>query len=220
MTRNFIEAKERYLSVIEELSHIADIIKQAERNGSDIQFDRKIFMCQFDSLLQYSLLEYAINDDYLDYDELTFIKDITKYADFISYINSHYENSITWDDIYHANETSIRDWLLRNRVYMDNIKEQFALSFALVDGLDRDPDLIEHFTKDIFQIFAALAREDGYVSSEEKQLTDNYISSVIIEMYAAFRFISEKVGDVNSGRNENSKPDSLKSLYQNKVKKN
>lgn len=106
MTRNFIEAKERYLSVIEELSHIADIIKQAERNGSDIQFDRKIFMCQFDSLLQYSLLEYAINDDYLDYDELTFIKDITKYADFISYINSHYENSITWDDIYHANETS------------------------------------------------------------------------------------------------------------------
>ena len=66
---------------------------------ANIAFDPRITCMKFDMVLQYSLLQIATKDFFLNKDEVIFIRDLTE-SDILNIINASENTDYTWEDIY------------------------------------------------------------------------------------------------------------------------
>lgn len=208
-----------YRNAIHDLSIIADRLNlYANQNGKT--FNRKVFLSQFDCILQYSLLELAISDADLDLNELDFLKDITEHADFINYINRKYDFDITWNTIWNSGESDIRDFLNNIRPAMDEMRSEFVLAFSFYDLVDTKVNCLANLMTDTTAIVVALVAADGFSSETEKQAFLN--NSYLLDMFKEIDYLIKNVDKPSdsSSKGGSSSSGSLKSVYENKVKKN
>jgi len=161
----------------EAMVHVTNVGKTLESyyGQKGEKFDSKIFFVQFDCCLQYGLLQMAIADGKLDKEELLLLKDVTKYGDLVHFINSKYKNKLTWDNVLNGAEDSIQKWLDNNKKYMDELSNEFAAFFSLVDVAVTNEDILKPVTDSVVTLLACVASLDGNISDAEREsLNTNY----------------------------------------------
>lgn len=179
MIEYFKKATIYYNDLIVELKHVGDTL-ESYYGKQGKKFSSQIFLKQFDCIFQYSLLQYAIADGSLDPNELYFIKDITSYGDLLTYINSHYKNSLTWNDVLNGKEDSIDKWLTANQDHMNTLSSEFIASLGMVDAAVEDVDFVDLLTEKCAAIYSLLELIDGESSKMERDsISENYLLKVI-----------------------------------------
>lgn len=124
-------------------------------------------LMKFDILLQYSLLQIATADYEMDRNELIFIRDLTKAADIVDYLNSFGGAQITWDMIYRADIFEIRKLLDLLRDEIVRLSKEFVMVFSTCDLVTPQHDYLSDLTENILCIIVGLTSMDGKVESSE-----------------------------------------------------
>lgn len=182
MNEHYRKAQVAYDHAMEDLEEIGVAIRRvAEKNGRN--FSTKIFYSQFDCILQYSLIQAAASDGDIDVDELQCIKDLTRYGDLVSFINSKYAVKISWQSILDSNTGSVIDWLDINKRYVDSICDEFCPAFSIVDAAT-EKDYLKNLMEDVRKIIIAIWEMDDVVyESEVENISDNYILEVFATIH-------------------------------------
>ena len=101
MIEKYNKAVEQYNQTFEMLDNLGKTFEKFfAKKGKEFSGD--VFVKQFDCVLQYALLEFALADGEICENEISFIKNLTKKGDLVTYINSYYKTSISWNDILNA----------------------------------------------------------------------------------------------------------------------
>lgn len=219
MKQNFIEAKKMYQATTAYLKTISNGLHDLFNSTGKV-FDRQLFLNQYDSLLQFSLLEVAISDNFLDIEELEFIRDLTDNADFIVYINKKFSTNIKWQTILNSNEQQIADFLLDIRPAMNVLKDDFSKCFALYDHLDKKYDCLDLLRKSTAALLWRISNEDGETTDWEiTAAKHSMILDTLKEIQININYLSNMENDALKSTDA-STTNSLKSIYNNKLKKN
>lgn len=220
MGSNYSDASYYYDQIMQKLNEIgvglAIISRKINRN-----FSTELFLRQFDILLQYSLLECAMDDRDVDVDELVIIKNITKHGDIIDLVNREYNADLTWN-AFLAND------ILALKSFMDTIKDivdEMAIDFCTFFGVfdaNIPVDYLQLLIDDYGKIMLAVVCADGRVDQREKdRIPNNYM---IKHVFGRIIQVINTVDKENAAK-KNAAPtsggrQSLKSMYENKLKKN
>lgn len=174
MIEKYNKAVEQYNQTFEMLDNLGKTFEKFfAKKGKEFSGD--VFVKQFDCVLQYALLEFALADGEICENEISFIKNLTKKGDLVTYINSYYKTSISWNDILNAKSSSVAKWIKVNKEYVDKIAEQFTDAFAFADSA-LDEDLFTKLNDSVVAIFVMLSFMDGDSSeAEKKAIRENYI---------------------------------------------
>ena len=172
----FGEAYQAYKETIKEVAMIGTTLEEYYKSKGQ-EFSCEILLRQFDCILQYSLLEYALLDGEATGEEVAFIKEMTDYADLVSFINSKYTTDVSWEAIAGAGYDAVKSWVDRNKKFIDVIAAEFENAFALVDASVTNVDILDKVIKQIARIVACLFAIDGDNSEDCKGY--NYIKQVI-----------------------------------------
>ena len=136
-----------------------DIIKVISKssNSSDL-------LVGFDVLLQFSLLQVAINDDEFNNDECEFITSICQYGDLITFMNNSYLLNYTWKDflVFPVNQTKTIMDIVSGGISVINK----GLREILITAASKDKDLVSNLRDNIYIILNELSLIDGREFSE------------------------------------------------------
>ena len=150
----FEQSYQAYLGAEGEIKVIGTVLeKYYESQGQ--KFSCEILLKQFDCILQYSLLEYALLDGNATTEEVVFIKEMTNHADLVSFINSKYTTDVSWEAIAGAGYDAVKSWVDRNKKFIDVIAAEFENAFALVDASVTDIDILDNVIKYIAKTIIA-----------------------------------------------------------------
>lgn len=170
------QARQAYLASVQQVKVIGTTLQRFyEKNGQKFSCD--ILLRQYDCILQYALVEYSIQDGNATADEIAFIMGMTENADLVEYINSKYKEKISWKSIANADYDSIRNWLDRNKQFIDPLASEFVEAFAVVDRAVESEDLLDDLVNKIVVIVGSLFAIDG--DSSESSREPNYIKQII-----------------------------------------
>lgn len=163
----FAKSEALYISIVKDISKmayaVADIMKKKGR-----AFDPELTVEKFDLVLQYSLLQIACSDSDLAKEEIAFIKDLTKYADFCDFISSVNEKyaDLTWDKLLSYKAEKVSSILYETENDLRAVSEEVVSVFAIGDRADRYNHLAD-LSDNVFGIISGLAFADGDEDSED-----------------------------------------------------
>lgn len=159
-------AIDAYGQATEMLENIFSVFEQAEaQNGKS--FNSKIALVKFDVILQYSMMQVALQDGYLHIEEVKLIRDLAKYCDFCDYLNQRGYKSVTWQRIYNADENELKSILDRCKKEIETLNKEFLAIFSAIDIAIKECSLIDILTKQVVTILGAVsAADDDYSDAE------------------------------------------------------
>lgn len=82
----FEEAAKAYVAVMNTATEMFKFHQQSMANDGK-NFDVRVGLNQLDVIIQYSMLQVALNDCNLDENEVSFIKSMSQFCDFCDYLN-------------------------------------------------------------------------------------------------------------------------------------
>ena len=164
----FDEAMEAYDRCISVLSIFTETYKKF-CDDNEIEYDPEVTLSQFDLVLQYSMLQLALNDGYLDEGEIYFIRDITKHGDLCEYLDRRGIKGITWEGIYKSNELMVSKLLNKVGQEIYDMSSDFIHLFV-ANALVIPMDFFPFFQRDIYLIFLATCHADGDINNEGEDL--------------------------------------------------
>ncbi len=129
-------------------------------------YDGRVTLNQFDILLQYSLLQVALADGYLNVHECLFIKELTRYSDFCVFLNQRGFHDVTWLTIYNTNEEFLRELLMAAEDAIIELSKDFIFVFSLIDSVT-EYDYVSDLKRNIILMIMATCQSDGHAESDE-----------------------------------------------------
>ena len=163
----FDESEALYLDVTDDISKMAEAVAEY-MHGKGREFDPEITVAKFDLVLQYSLLQVACSDQELAKNELEFIRDLTKYADFCDFaasVGKKYD-AITWESLYKYDMKMINALLADTESAVRSVSEEVISVFAAADKADKHNHFADLYDN-VFGIISGLALADGDEDSED-----------------------------------------------------
>ena len=144
---------------------------------ANIAFDPRIKCMKFDIVLQYSLLQIATKDFFLNKDEVIFIRDLTE-SDILNIINASENSDYTWEDIYNLPMTTIRKILSDVESPMESLGQEVVNIFSLCDKIT-EYDYVSDLEKNVRLIISALSVIDG--NADNSKSSQNYLILKLIK---------------------------------------
>ena len=164
-TQIFNAAIAAYEDSINDLRNMTNMVASIMRNQGK-SYEPRITLNQFDILLQYSMLQIALADGYLDESEALFIKDIAQYSDFCVFLNQHGFNNVTWQTIYNTRESTLNSLLDEAKADIMELSEDFITVFSLVDAAT-DYNFVDDLKRNVLVIVLATCQADGHADAIE-----------------------------------------------------
>lgn len=130
-------------------------------------FDVRIGLNCFDALLQYSMLQVALNDGNLHVEELKFIRDISKFCNICDYFNQRGYKNVEWQTILNTNESTLVSILEGLQEDIIKVSMDFINIFSFADATIKDHNFLEDLKNDICHILVAVAAADGHADKSE-----------------------------------------------------
>jgi hypothetical protein len=165
MANIFEMAMNAYNEIINDLSSATMAFKRYA-DSNNIDYNPKITLIQFDILLQYSMLQVALGDRYLDKREISFIENITKYSDFCDYLRHHGVEDVSWNTLYNANEDDLNECLNIIKKEIIDLSRDFISIFSIYDATT-DYNYLTDLKKNVLTIIIAVCQADGRAEKEE-----------------------------------------------------
>ena len=147
------DAYDRCIDTIRFLADTANRVLRSRNSSERIDDDTILF--NFDAILQYSLMQVAVNDYEFSVQEARFLKDLAQYCDFCDYLESISDKLVNWDLFLNCNASAIKELLELDSICEDIRDKAEALSalFAMIDAVTPDTDYYESFKNDFFKIY-------------------------------------------------------------------
>lgn len=175
MENIFDEALEAYKRIKHNLNILyKPFIKENPKNLSNI----KGMLRDFDALLQFSMMEIALNDGNLHKKELLFISSLPFDYNFLDYLRDKGYGQYTWDQLYRIDEKVLRKLLYKESDAIIKLNDTLIETIAIITTIVNDDeiydgvtdgyvDLFDLLDKDIRKLIAAVAFADGEFDKEE-----------------------------------------------------
>ena len=161
----FDKAKVMYLEIVNDITKMALAMEElAKRTGNE--FKPQITIMKFDLVLQYSLLQVACSDYDLAQNEIVFIKNLTKFADYCDYVSSVANKSLSWSDLLGSDITAVRSLLRTTDEDMLELSKEVVAVFSLYDKAT-EYDYFTDLKNNVCGIIASLSIMDGDATSED-----------------------------------------------------
>ena len=161
-----------YLEINRDISAMAEAIGvMMQERGKN--FDPKVTVMKFDLILQYSLLQVACSDYDLAQNEIVFIRDLTKNADYCKYISFVSKKPCTWADLLNSDIVAVRSLLRATEEDMKELSDEVVNVFAIADKAT-EYDFLSDLRVNLLLIISGLSMMDGDIESED------YSQSVLI----------------------------------------
>ena len=164
-TRIFDLAKAAYDDSINDLRNMTNITAKALRQMG-ASYDPRVTLNQFDILLQYSMLQIALADGYLDENEVLFIRDVAQYSDFCVFLNQHGFEDVTWQKIYNTRESTLNRILDDAKADIMDLSEDFITVFATCDAIT-EYDFVSDLKRNVVALILATCQADGDAEASE-----------------------------------------------------
>lgn len=175
-----------------------------------IDFDVDSTLSGFDALLQYSMMQIALNDDNLHIEELKLISSLSKYCNFCDYLNQRGYKNITWQRLYNADEGELQSIILDLEYDMRVLNGDLITIFPLIDKAIPERDFISELKTVVAVMLITVAAADN--DYDENELG----GTLIMETLNIMERKKESLPDTNI-QSKQSQKHSLKDFY---VKKN
>lgn len=131
-------------------------------------FSKEYFCWMFEIMLQYSLLEIAWVDGKVDPREILITNKITKYADFLSLVNSMLKTDYHWEDLIEADPEEVRKMLESVKKFLVPMQSDFVTQFAVFDK-NSVGDSLDKVVKGVTALFVMFMNIDEDSTDEEKE---------------------------------------------------
>lgn len=186
MANIYDAAKVAYKYCVNDLTKMGNLAKDLmAKQGKE--WSVRVLLNQFDVILQYSLLEYALADKTLSSEEVCFIRDLTDYCQLPEYLKALGYNNATWQGVYNTDEAKLSQILADIRGSVSKLSEDFINLFAAYDAA-ADHDYLEDLKYNLGVIFAATWQADGKVESRERSN-----SCLMIETLAHIKVLIDRL---------------------------
>ncbi|MCL2796967.1 MAG: hypothetical protein FWD58_02810 [Firmicutes bacterium] len=172
-------------------------------------YSERIMLQQFDRILQAFLIHIACSDCNFDRIEIQFIRKITDYADILGGL----------DSIPRSQQIDGQIFFEREAKKILQKAEEFFAPIAIIDGALPQIDLFKEINKSMNSIAVLLMMVDGEVEECEKHKAAEMFVKYILNPYQSIKEHASK--QLIPAVQKSSAPrNSLKDVYQNKLKKN
>ena len=161
----FEEAAKAYVEVMNTATEMFKFHQQSMANEGK-NFDVRVGLNQLDVIIQYSMLQVALNDGNLDENEVGFIKSMSQFCDFCDYLNQTGYRGVTWDVIFNTDENSLKEVLEESRKSVISLSEDFVRVFSLIDAMT-EHNYLDDLYKNFCAIIAGIMQADGKAYKEE-----------------------------------------------------
>ena len=133
-------ARAAYANAIENAEFIIGVYKNFKDSKGE-PYDPQQTLEEFDIVLQYSLMQIAVSNFNLEAEELTFIKNLTKYGDLAYYLDSYLDDSKwTWEKFLSVDPIILKSVIADMKEHMRNLADDFVFIFSIVDKITKDTD--------------------------------------------------------------------------------
>ncbi len=213
MENVFEKAKKAYDNIMKTAQAMFEIHEEAMK-GNGVDFSVESAMCELDVLIQYSMLQIALNDGNLNENEVAFIKNLSSYLDFCGYLNQRGYQDVTWDVIFSTDEESLKEVLKEAKEDILALSKNFVVIFSLIDAMTPQQDYLEELKQDFVNITCAVMQSDGEIYKCE--ITNGCMFLEILN--TIYKTKAANVENINNKKaQETPKKKTLKDYY---VKKN
>ena len=161
----FEEAAKAYVAVMNTATEMFQFHQQSMANEGK-NFDVRVGLNQLDVIIQYSMLQVALNDGNLDENEVGFIKSMSQFCDFCDYLNQAGYRGVTWDVIFNTDENSLKEVLEESKKSVISLSEDFVRIFSLIDAMT-EHNYLDDLYKNFCAIIAGIMQADGKAYKEE-----------------------------------------------------
>ena len=161
------DAYDRCIETIRLFAETANkVIKERNPHGG---CDVETVLYDFDAILQYSLMQVAVNDYEFSIQEARFLRDLAQYCDFCDYVSGFTDAEVDWDLFLNCKVSLVKKLLEVEDIYEDvrGKAENLAILFAMIDAATPDTDFYESFRKDFGNILYAMMLADGEAEKDE-----------------------------------------------------
>jgi len=211
----FEEAAKAYVEVMNTATEMFKFHQQSMANEGK-QFDIRVGLNQLDVIIQYSMLQVALNDDELDESEAGFIKSMSQFCDFCDYLNQVGYRGVTWDVIFNTDENSLKEVLEESKKSVISLSQDFVRIFSLIDAMT-EHNYLDDLYKNFCAIIAGIMQADGKAYKEEIAN-----GCLLIDLINVVNAQKQDFENVIAAKNSQPKeqPNAKKSLKDYYVKKN
>lgn len=210
-TNIFEKAMNAYVEVMNTAKEMFKVHQDAlESEGK--QFSVRVALNQLDVIIQYSMLQIALNDNNLDKNEVLFIKTMSQYCDFCDFLNQCGYKNVTWDVIYNSDEQVLKQILKETLESVVSLSNDFIKVFSLIDAMIKERNYLEILYNDFCSIIAAVMQADGKVYKEE--LSRGCLLVDLINVISEQK--EEAENDIKANKEKLNNKIALKNYYINK----
>ena len=161
------EQKKKAMEAYEDAVKLVGNMFDAVAESVHFAYGKRGALERFDVLLQYSLMQVALNDGYFHIEEAKFIRDIAQYCDFCDFLRKHGFDDLTWQEIYDSDERRWKRVLDDARDDVISLSNDFVAIFATVDAVTASHSYIDDFYNYMLAIISAIVVADGNYDEEE-----------------------------------------------------
>ena len=169
-------ANQAYINTINIIGTLAETFKKVKKLGDEWKVD--VFLRQFDVILQYSLLEVATLDHRIHPLEIDFIKNLTKFGDFVEYIKATYETDFDWEYLKDNKPELVRTMLDNERKEMIKFARDFVGIVSAFNAISKE-DFPEMISQNIVRICSSLVFSDNNASETPEAVSHCLIFGLI-----------------------------------------
>lgn len=211
----FEEAAKAYVAVMNTATEMFKFHQQSMANDGK-NFDVRVGLNQLDVIIQYSMLQVALNDCNLDENEVNFIKSMSQFCDFCDYLNQAGYQGVTWDVIFNTDENSLKEVLEESKESVISLSEDFVKVFSLIDAMT-EHNYLDDLYKNFCAIISGVMNADGKTYKEE--VTNGCL---LVDLLNAVDAKKKDFENIIASKNAQPKeqPNAKKSLKDYYVKKN
>lgn len=159
------------------LDVIGDVNRGLDHNFSDIELKRK-----FDIVLQIVLLRVGISDYDFCRVERQFIQKITSYGDFLDWLNTSFNQNLTWEMLENLPERNIKDFLDVEVISNNGLKIATSMmGYVAIAELFSSMKYSEILIEQMCQILGCFICVDGNSYKWEEQMAVDAIKEYLQE---------------------------------------
>lgn len=161
----FEKAAQAYVDVMNTATEMFKVHQESLKNQGK-QFNIRVALNQLDVIIQYSMLQIALNDGNLDENEIKFIESMSQYCNFCDYLNQRGYQGVTWEVIFNTDENSLKQVLEESKNDVISLSEDFVSVFSIIDAMT-EHNYLDDLYQSFCSIIAAVMQADGKNYREE-----------------------------------------------------
>ena len=205
------EVKQTALDSYDKIINLLENIFKSWKETFQKEFDIRVGLNCFDVLLQFSMLQIALNDGQLQSEELEFIRDISKYCNICDYFNQRGYQNVEWQNILNTDESTLKEILNGLQEDIIDISMDFVNIFSYADAAISKYNFFDSLKNNIFNILIAVASADN--NADKSEFNWCIIFATLNEIAKRKQAYIDAFNNPSNPNGENTNKKSLKDFY-------